>query len=363
MGHITVRPLQESRRDYERWLGTQVDGVRREDLDEKHRKMGHSVFVFLRATYWRWAETILALCGDLAGAPIVLGVGDIHLENYGVWRDRDARLVWGVNDFDEASDMPYVVDLVRLATSALVSGVAKRANRPEICSIILSGYRKGLATPRPFVLDEEHMWLRTLFAVTDEERARFWKKMDKLRNEGRIPSRYREPLERALPHPDSTIEKFARRAVGTGSLGRPRWVGIASWRGGRVVREAKAVVPSAWTLTHSRARKRAAGLIAAGRYRAPDPWQEVRHDVVVRRLSPNSRKIEVEDHPKDLGDPDMLSAMGHELANVHLGTGDVSRAVTKDLDRREDRWLGRATERAAEFVIKDFDEWRRSGRS
>ena len=56
----------------------------------------------------------------------VLAVGDIHLENFGTWRDADGRLVWGVNDFDEAAEMPYVLDLIRLATSALVARTAPR---------------------------------------------------------------------------------------------------------------------------------------------------------------------------------------------------------------------------------------------
>ena len=28
-------------------------------------------------------------------APQVLSVGDLHLENFGTWRDADGRLVWG----------------------------------------------------------------------------------------------------------------------------------------------------------------------------------------------------------------------------------------------------------------------------
>jgi len=38
-------------------------------------------------------------------------------KNFGTWRDGDGRLVWGVNDFDEAAVMPYPLDLVRLAAS------------------------------------------------------------------------------------------------------------------------------------------------------------------------------------------------------------------------------------------------------
>src|SRR6202043_2779078 len=90
------------------------------DLLKKHERMSSGPFPFLRATYWRWAETILDICPALADAPSTLAVGDIHLENYGSWGDVEGRLIWGVNDFDEAAEMPYPLDLVRLGASAML---------------------------------------------------------------------------------------------------------------------------------------------------------------------------------------------------------------------------------------------------
>ena len=89
------------------------------------RKWPTGPFQFLRGTYWRWAETIHEpkVCPELEGAPQVLCVGDIHVENFGTWRDADGRLIWGVNDFDEAAVMPYLHDIVRLATSAVLAEV------------------------------------------------------------------------------------------------------------------------------------------------------------------------------------------------------------------------------------------------
>ncbi len=105
---------------YEAWMARELGReIVRADVVLKHQKMRASPFVFLRATYWRWAETILEICPDLADAAQVLAVGDVHLENFGTWRDIEGRLVWGVNDFDEAARMPYALDLVRLAASAL----------------------------------------------------------------------------------------------------------------------------------------------------------------------------------------------------------------------------------------------------
>lgn len=93
---------------YETWLHAQCDVVRK-DLKHKHkrkRKKKNS-FVFLRATFFRWAKRIEKLCADLADAPAVLSVGDTHIENFGTWRDAEGRWVWGVNDFDEAATIPY----------------------------------------------------------------------------------------------------------------------------------------------------------------------------------------------------------------------------------------------------------------
>ena len=45
-------------------------------------------------------------------------------------------------------------------------------------------------------------------------------------------------------------------------------------------------------------------------------------NIVVRGLSPNSHKIEIEGDTSTVLDTKMLQQMGHELANIHLGTGN-----------------------------------------
>jgi uncharacterized protein (DUF2252 family) len=65
--------------------------------------MAQAPFSFLRAAFYRWLQVFPETCPDLAEAPVLLAVGDLHIENFGTWRDVDGRLVWGVNDFDEAS--------------------------------------------------------------------------------------------------------------------------------------------------------------------------------------------------------------------------------------------------------------------
>jgi len=67
---------------------------------------GGSRIPFFRATFYRWLQLWPELCADLVKAPPVLGVGDLHIENFGTWRDEEGRLIWGVNDLDEAWPAP-----------------------------------------------------------------------------------------------------------------------------------------------------------------------------------------------------------------------------------------------------------------
>src|SRR5262245_50177551 len=91
---------------YEAWLRTQT-AVVADDLAAKHEVMRASAFPFLRATYYDWVVTWPAALPDLHDAPAVTAVGDLHIENFGIWRDAEGRLAWGVNDFDEAAVLPY----------------------------------------------------------------------------------------------------------------------------------------------------------------------------------------------------------------------------------------------------------------
>jgi hypothetical protein len=348
--------IKQANKNFEHWLERQLNGeVVTGDLKKKRKKMSDGPFPFLRATYWRWSETILQVCPDLQRAPPVLAVGDIHLDNYGTWRDAEGRLVWGVNDFDEAANMPYGLDLVRLAASALLKQKAWDAE--DICAAIIEGYRRGLAEPRAFVLDEGRTWLLNRLAVSTEERQGFWDHMDNLKP-AIPPPRYRAAIVKTMPEQKSKM-KFAPRSAGLGSLGRARWVGIADWRGGRVVRECKVLTASAWTRVFApKALKQQSGAISAGRYRSPDPWYHVANGLVVRRLSPNNRKIEFgSGNAGNLLDAKLLRAMGRELANVQHGAQDRRKAVEADLAKRKPDWLLNNATAAADFVTREFREW------
>jgi hypothetical protein len=390
---------------YEARLRKQLKGdFVEDDIKLKHRKMSDGAFQFLRATYWRWSETIYQACPALKltargrSRLSVLAIGDIHIENFGTWRDAEGRLVWGVNDFDEAADMPYTIDLVRLATSA---ALAKVLTPKVICDHVLKGYRAGMEAepPAPFVLDREHEDMRAEFVVDEGERRKFWEKFDpvkvakdmekyeksgkklkhrpKVRPEPDRPGRYQKVLKRARPDGCAGFITYARTA-GTGSLGRPRFVGVGEWQGDLIVRETKTMLPSGWALKHSGSRKLRCEEIARGRHRSADPSLALHGRVLVRRLSPNDYKIEVAERkkaetaaddvnvepdnhrpvaPKALVNGRMLEAMGYDLAAVHRGTDHRRNEIRKDLDRRGADWLHSAVMAAKQMVEDDYKAW------
>src|SRR3984893_7110650 len=165
--------------DFERWLAKQLPIVS-QDLRLKHANMAEAPFPFFRATFYRWLQLWIEVCGDLAKAPTVLGVGDLHIENFGTWRDEEGRLIWGVNDLDEAWPAAYTLDLTRLTNSAYLAirGDHLSVTRREAAEAIEEGYRDALsAGGKAFILAEHHQWLRLLALSELRAPVRFWEKM------------------------------------------------------------------------------------------------------------------------------------------------------------------------------------------
>jgi len=354
MTREALRPVNGIQRDvdeYEAWLRAHCQVVRA-DLKEKHRRMRKDVFAFLRATYFRWARTIESVCPELAATPVVACIGDIHVENFGTWRDADGRLVWGVNDYDEAAFMPYAFDLLRLATSACLRLPAK-ADVAAVVAAVLEGYRAGLADPRPVLLDQHAGWLRSFANPTERSSIDFWREVDAC-PEADPPRAVQGALARSLPD-ESRIVRFASQTKGGGSLGRPRFLAIAEWNGGRVVREAKAYVPSAWIWAHRKKEPREPWFIdlARGSFRSPDPFSRAEAGFVIRRVAPDARKIELADVAARTPSGRFLAAMAADLAAVHAADPRSPR-ILDDLGARTGPWLLRAVKAAMDHTTRDY---------
>jgi len=240
--------IKQATNAYEAWVARQLPLIEA-DLELKHQRMAASPFPFLRATFYRWVQLWPQVCPRLADAPQVLGVGDLHVENFGTWRDSEGRLIWGVNDFDEACPLPYTNDLVRLAVSVKLA-IAESdlsCNIYAACAAILAGYQKSLARGgQPMVLADRHNWLREVATGQLRDPIRFWDKLNRLPAAGQpVPPAVRKALQKALPHPKLPC-RIVHRQAGLGSLGRRRFTALADWCGGMIAREAKELRLSAW---------------------------------------------------------------------------------------------------------------------
>lgn len=367
----TVSPrasILDATRSYEAWLGRQTP-VLPGDLERKHEKMDASAFTFMRATFYRWSQTFPTTCPELTEAPSVLAVGDLHVNNFGLWRDAEGRLAWGVNDFDEAHPLSYTNDLVRLALSAALLDQETDLDicLDHACEAILKGYSAGLRKGgRAFVLAERNDWIRELALARLVHPDRFWSKLEQLpaANADEVPAEARSALEAMLPARGIDF-RVVRRVAGAGSLGRPRFVALAEWTGGRVAREAKAIVPSAcvWSTGGTGAEVHYDAFFERA-VRAPDPWVSRRGSWIVRRLAPDCTRIELHSLPnRERAQAKLLKAMGREVANVHRVKDPGLGAVREDLERRDPDWLKRATHAMVKSVLADWEDWRARGAS
>jgi hypothetical protein len=348
---------------YEAWLGKRITLLAL-DLERKHAAMAQDVFPFLRATFYRWMQLWPEVCPREQRAPKVLAVGDLHVENFGTWRDLEGRLVWGINDFDEAYELPYTVDLVRLAASAHIAirEARLRIGPEDACNAILNGYRKGIESGgRPLVLAEDHRWLRSMVTSVLRDPTQYWRRLSSLPTWKKpVPKSALKAMERLLP--ERGLEYLvAHRIAGLGSLGRERYVAIALYRGGRIAREAKALAPSAcvWAGVENSSTRIYYQKILDGAVRAPDPFVRLKGRWIVRRLAPYCSRVELSLMPKERDENKLLHAMGFETANVHLGTPGSTRAILRDLSTRPRHWLHEAAASMVKATTEDWREWRR----
>jgi hypothetical protein len=351
--------FREATARYEAWLAERIEIVPA-DLTRKHELMRGALFPFFRATFYRWAQLWPEVCPECAEAPSLLAVGDLHVENFGTWRDAEGRLVWGINDFDEACRMPWTIDLVRLAASAHIAIDTEQLQieHRDACAAIVAGYKACLeAGGMPWVLGGKHVWLHDMVNPSVRDPPAFWQKLEALpAYRGRIPGGARRGLEKMMPRNISPT-RIVHRVAGMGSLGRQRFVAIAEYAGGLVCREAKALAESSWNAGSDSGAKsiryRKALDIAV---RDCDPFVRLQGNWIVRRLAPDCSKIDLAMFPRRREESKLLHAMGWETANLHLGSRRTA-DVLADIGKRRGHWLHKAAVKMVAATRNDWKEW------
>jgi uncharacterized protein (DUF2252 family) len=109
----------QSRPDPISLLQAQDKGRLQQLLPIKYGRMLESPFSFLRGS-------AVVMTADLENSPVsgleAIICGDAHLSNFGIFATPERRMVFDINDFDEAYYGPWEWDLKRLAASAVVAG-------------------------------------------------------------------------------------------------------------------------------------------------------------------------------------------------------------------------------------------------
>jgi hypothetical protein len=358
--------IREATDRFEGWLRKRIPVVEA-DLAFKHRQMAADPFLFFRATYYRWAQVWPKLCPGLDRTPVVRAVGDLHIENFGTWRDREGRLIWGVNDFDEAHPLPFANDLVRVAVSALLSihlDPAMRLTASDVFEQLITGYRASLARGgEPIVLMEKHPKLRRMATQELRQPAEFWPRLETktARLSRALPDGVPRAIEKMLPKGAEPSYRVVRTPKGLGSLGRRRFLALATYQGGMIAREAKDVLPSAclWAAGEKAGRGNPwLERTVDSAVRCADPLYTVTGRWLVRRLAPDCSRIDLEQlkHHEDMAS--LLHSMGWETANIHLGKLKTPRKILGALRKLPHTWLAEAAQAMFDRTLKDWNRFR-----
>ena len=349
---------------YEQWVAAAIP-LDRDELADKHRELRTDRFRFLRGTYYLWLVRVLEEVPAVLDSARVPLVGDLHVENFGTWHDRRQVRRWGVNDLDELAVGPWQLDLLRLATSAVLTPHIALDDE-VVCDTLLEAY--ATATPAlavdlasesahhlqalvPPLADAKHFYDHLAAgSATDDLPATVVAAAHRLAGPGWQPS-------------------WHVREAGTGSLGHRRRVGVGPAEDGRVhAREAKELGPAsaAW-----------AGAEWVGSGHADDPRLPVPADGLYERvlrtiggpeavrvdgwqlrdLAPDVVRIEL----SGLGHKDagrLLRSMAWACADVHATDAEAAAVARTEAAGLSEKEFRQRVASMVESVRSDFASYR-----
>ena len=196
----------------------------------KYKLISSSPAAFFRGTAHLFYED-LPVCPL---APNVWVSGDAHLENFGVYKGDNRLVYFDFNDFDEAALAPITIELIRMLTGILVSGI--KTNPADF----LNDYARELATGKPRWVERETSidGVRDLvYSLKGRSKKQLLASRTVMRKNRRVigtDGSYALPLQEGefvlLDNLLSSLEEpfklrsAARRIAGNGSLGVSRYI-------------------------------------------------------------------------------------------------------------------------------------------
>lgn len=325
----------------------------------KRDKLAASPHAFLRGSAPLFFE-LLARRPDLARGPGGEGwiVGDMHLENVGAYRTDDDRVAFDVNDFDDAVQGPFRLDVLRLATSVLLAGRTFGTQGPEAIALartLVTSWRRSIGgekeqrRPKTIATLVERASGRQREDLLDARapkkngRRRFVRGLryrslpaEVSRHVPALLELFRDALGDAAP-PDAsewTVIDSALRIAGTGSLGRMRLAVLVVNESGRarMLEFKEASAASGAVLLGERAQSDPARRVVEAahalvahphRFLAAIPESPLRLPFVGRQLWPQEDKLDLAALEPGVELTRVVSAIGHTLGRAH------QRSVTK----------------------------------
>jgi hypothetical protein len=319
-----------------------------EALRRKLDALAATPFRFFRGTFHLMARDLLEgrVPGAAAAAPDALIVGDLHLENFGVYRGASGELSFDVNDFDDVGCGPADLDVKRLCTSAFLLPGLGQTPRLAAARAIARGWadaveRIGGRFPVAPYADQAEGLCKELLAekgkrtqqeliakvAPDKGHARFSDAAQAATRMARVGKAWQATAQRSFDEYAASLRQLKAelpghlqvldavyRFRGTGSLGRLRfWLLVeheGGQGGGKHVFEIKEARPSA--LDEARGRppppQRARVQTAAIRRMQGDPWPRVagthlgKAPALGREIQPEEEKVESDRFAAGQGD-------------------------------------------------------------
>ena len=123
----------------------------------KYRKMARDPHAFYRGAACLFYNDVTAETDDWSdhGAERIWIHGDLHVENFGTYLNSDGRLIFDVNDFDEAYVGRFTWDLQRFAASLALVAWQKALPEDAIRKLIARYARSYLAQVNHYVRSDD----------------------------------------------------------------------------------------------------------------------------------------------------------------------------------------------------------------
>ncbi len=332
----------------------------------KYQKMRNAPFDFFRGTCHLFYEDLKY--SSLNDAPAIWICGDLHLQNFGIYRGKDGHTYFDIDDFDEGLLAPVLWDAARFLVSVQLAFPKDKVS-DHLTKVYLDAYLKTLAKRQMSSIEmaEAPAGLKDIMqkceqnsranllndwtSVTKDVR-RFRTDLSKLRAVGEADYEQAATLLKnwsvSQPEPNAyTVLDVVSRLSGLGSMGVDRYLilieGSGSPNGNRLIELKQRLHPTGEDFiqqpppTWKNDAERVVRLQSELQAVPPAPLVALAQGekaFTLRELYPEDEKIDLKDFKRDDALEELVEVMGCCTAYAHLrGNGRAEASSAADFIR------------------------------